>query len=515
MHPASLFKRAELLLCCIVMIFCGGIAQAVSTNDLNSINTDTPFYDPTDTACSDTGEQLNGPNGTGTAVLVPPGQNTGMWNSGIASDSKPILEQFMIELLKDIAKKRGVDPSNAVTQQHVIGLLAFAKGEGGAMTNDNFWNPFNTGLKADDLTVPGKQSSNGSTEVFKSFDAGVEATARVMTGKYQGRLGITLTDPHSSAVDFLSSWLDFPAPDSSGSFPDGHWPWAEASDPSSPYYQKSYKQDHLNLINQVTNSYDSEASIVMRAVRSDPPNPDAPAGSPDHQYKHDTSKLHFHGIGGATSTSPTAGTGPCVTGLSGGGTFFDTAKAYAWPTYHEPDYCLMKPAYAVAVSAALARIGKGQNDFVGGGSSTVSTSASCSGGTAGIDCGGFVTRVFRDSGVDPHYNQQTGGVIQQFAYVMAHPTMYKRLSGIKQTSGPNGLQPGDIYFESDLGHTYIFMGALGYPGFESVSASYSIWRTPMAGGVSDLTGGIWVRPLFSLNAAAATTTGTPATKPTS
>jgi|GEM_PF-1416582 len=483
----------------------------INSDALYSINNNTPFYDPTDTVCSNRTEL--GTNVEGTAVVVPPGQGTGAWSSPYDSPYKPILEQFMIELLKDIAKKRGASEDDAVTQQHVIGLLAFAKGEGGGVTNNNFWNPFNTGLKADDLVVPGTQASDGSTEVFKSFDAGVEATARVMTGNTQGRLGVTLTDPNTSAADFLDSLLDFPSPEPASGYPTGHSPWAEASNPSAgldkngkPIYQPNYRQAHLNLITQVTNDYDSEASFVMRSQSSDPNN------------KHDTSKLKYHGLAAATAGSSTgASTDGCVTGVGGGGAFFATAMSYSWPTYHQPPYCLMKPEYAVAVKAALVRMAQGKNDYVGGGSSTVSTSAACSSGTAGIDCGGFVTRVFRDSGADPTYNQDTGGVDAQFNYVMRHPTLYKQVT-INQYGD---LQPGDIYFERTpeyLGHTYIFVGDKGYSNGPVDSASFSTsgasWRTPMASGVYDMKSGIWVRPQYKLPGATTTLAGAATTQTT-
>ncbi len=462
--------------------------NCLNGEDLYSINTNTPIYEPSDTDCSDVATAVPASlntSGSGSTAIVPPGQGTGTWNSGIASDSKPILEQFMIELLKDIAKKRGVPESNAVTQQHVIALIAFAWGEGGGLTNNNFWNPFNTGLKADDLVVPGTQATNGSTETFKSFDAGVEAAARVMTGDTQGRLGVTLTEPNSTATDFLNSLLDF------SPLSQGHYPWAEASDPSSKYYEPNYKQAHLDLIAQVTKSYDNMASTIMRKQSSDPSD------------AHDTSKLHFHTDGSIVNVSLPTNSCNNTASPPSGGAFFDVAKAYSWPSYHAAPYCVMKPEYAAAVTAALARIKSGKNDFVGGGDSTVSTATKagdCSGGHAGIDCGGFVTRVFRDSKADPNYNNNTGGVADQYAYVAAHPSLYKRISNPKV---PSDLQPGDIYYSQSLGHTYIYVGSLGYPKNNAVSASYSIWRTPMASNIdsSDVQSGIWYQPLFPLNGA--------------
>lgn len=676
---------------------------------------------------------------SGSDVVVPPGQNTGTWTSSLAGPYT--LEQFMIEVLKDIAHKRGASETDAVTQQHVIGLLALAWGEGGGITNNDFWNPFNTGINAPDLTVGGEHVGNG-VQAFKSFDAGVEATARVMTGSTQGRLGITLTNSNANAIDFLNSWLDFPP---KAPYPVGHYPWAEASDPSSPYFEPEYRSVREKLIQQVTKDYDNIASTIMRGQASDP------------KDKHDTSKLRYHADGSVNSAanggqactcgsadgsnvividpghnlddsyakngnkdvldpatglkdydyanfpeldevfnvaakvrdkltqdgykvlmtkdsarsnankSPTQGSfraradmannahaalaisihdqsgkdglpfatannyvyvqkvgahrdkadgtpvrftnqeianksaaygqifadertkaeghkvtvtdanidrGPrfspgniwmvqlfsnvpwiynevggdsagqdslseadqtkyanglvasvekavplngasagsaATSSTCGSGTFFDTAKAYAWPQYHSAPYCLPKPEYKVAVQAAVDRIKSGKNDYVGGASLTVpGDTESCSGGHAGIDCGGFVTRVFRDSGADPKYNERLGPVTGQYAYVSSHPDLYQRIDANKS----GDLHPGDIFFSSSLGHTYIFVGEMGYPGYNSVSASFSTtgrsWRTPMASVASnsDISGGTWYRPLFALTGEAATHTGT-------
>jgi len=461
--------------------------------------TNTSFTDPTDTACTDNGTTaVNASLPISSTVIVPPGQGTGTWNSGYNSPYRPILEQFMIELLKDIAKKRGVPASDAVTQQHVIALLGFAWGEGASITNNDLWNPFNTGPTGKDFAdlIDGAQSASG-LESFKSFDAGVEATARVMTGDMQGRLGVTLTDPSSTTTDFVNSLMDFIP------LSQGHHPWAEASDPSSGYYESNYNQARLSLMAQAARDYDSMASIIMRTSPSESSDP--------NKQQHDTSKLQFHGNGSSTggTTIVNASLNTCVTNASssgsGGGGFFDKVRAYAWPTYHEGPYCLMMPAYATAIQNALTH-----HEYVGGGFGGVyksQTVADCSASDdrAGIDCGGFVTRVFRDSGADPHYNQGNGPVPTQHDYVDSHPTLYKRVDREKL----GDLRPGDIYFEKGDGHTYLYVGENFFKDpknpkidYNSVSASvsYSLhgpsWRTPMASVADDIKGGIWYHPLF-------------------
>jgi len=151
---------------------------------------------------------------------------------------------------------------------------------------------------------------------------------------------------------------------------------------------------------------------------------------------------------------------PCSGAVAGDA--IKTALNYAWPDYHQAPYLVFKPSYRTAIAAAEAR-----GEYVGGGSHP------------GVDCGGFVTRVMRDSGADPNYNKGNGATTVQQAYMDAHPEKYKRLG--PQTSTTN-LQPGDIAINSE--HTYIYVGK--QPGFNgnSASASYSTdgssWRTPMA-----------------------------------
>jgi hypothetical protein len=219
--------------------------------------------------------------------------------------------------------------------------------------------------------------------------------------------------------------------------------------------------------------------------------------------------LNATGSGSGSIVNASASTASSNCG--GGGNFAAIAKSYTWPTYHDAPYCLPQDVYRTAVQAALDRIKAGKNDYVGGGSNTVpdNTEDCRTGGHAGIDCGGFVTRVFRDSGADPNYNPRSSNVVGQYAYVSSHPTLYQKVDITKS----HGLQMGDIFFSQSLGHTYIFMGDQGHPGYNSVSASYSTtgrsWRTPMASNASngDLDRGIWMRPLFPLSGAAATATG--------
>src|SRR5258706_16189360 len=64
---------------------------ALSDSDRQAILNDTPFYDPSSGACS-----LGFDSGSS-------GSGSGVWDSGLKTPY--ILQQFMIEVLKDIAQK--------------------------------------------------------------------------------------------------------------------------------------------------------------------------------------------------------------------------------------------------------------------------------------------------------------------------------------------------------------------------------------------------------------------------
>jgi len=145
-----------------------------------------------------------------------------------------------------------------------------------------------------------------------------------------------------------------------------------------------------------------------------------------------------------------------------GGNLAQTIFAYAWPDYHAADYTTEKPEYAAAVKRAV-----GQGRYVGGGQ------------YPGVDCGGFVTTLMVDSGFEPKYNNsgKGGATPEQLAWLQAN---WQSL-GSATSIDTGKLQPGDVAMSS--GHTFVYAGDI--PNFHSptkvASASYSIWRAPMAG----------------------------------
>lgn len=181
-------------------------------------------------------------------------------------------------------------------------------------------------------------------------------------------------------------------------------------------------------------------------------------------------KVDEHGQAVADTAAATAGSGSsgesstnsCPSGGFAGGNFEQTLKAYAWPTYKG---MTIKPtdAYAAAVKKAMAG-----NYYVGG------TTPS----TKGIDCGGFVTLLVRDSGYDPgyNYNGKGGPTSSQESW------MQKNWIKIKpEDVTPGKLQQGDVAINSS--HTFIYVGDHGKKpdGFGATIASASLdERAPMA-----------------------------------
>ncbi len=166
------------------------------------------------------------------------------------------------------------------------------------------------------------------------------------------------------------------------------------------------------------------------------------------------------GTGGSSDGCDSTGSGTIAAAVQ-------KAIDYSWPDYHAAPYLKMKPSYKTAINKAV-----GNGEYVGGN------------GNPGVDCGGFVTRVMRDSGADPNYNwgphnSQQGATPAQQAYMDAHSDKYEKLGAISNTSK---LQPGDIAINSE--HTYMYVGKQS--GFNGNSASASVsftgdsWRTPMA-----------------------------------
>ena len=158
----------------------------------------------------------------------------------------------------------------------------------------------------------------------------------------------------------------------------------------------------------------------------------------------------------------------CLTGDN----FIDTVKSYVWEKYlgHYKDEGITavtpKTGYATAIEEAQAA-----------GRYTGDTCADLNVG-GGIDCGGFVTTIVHDSGLDVNYNSAKGNTTAQKAWLDEN---WQKL-GEASTIDTSTLQPGDvaIYTDGDSGHTFIYIGNID--GYETQVASASqCQRAPMAG----------------------------------
>ena len=181
-------------------------------------------------------------------------------------------------------------------------------------------------------------------------------------------------------------------------------------------------------------------------------------------------------------------------GCSVGNDFTDLVLAYAWPEYHPAPYVERKPAYAEAVETSLA-----EGRYVGG----------FARGVRGIDCGGFVTILVQNSGLEPNYNSNPAGATDRQEQWVKENNWTLLNSDPGTPVDTSLLQAGDVAFSS--GHTFIYVGEI--PGFESNIASASIGessaRAPMAGTESLISGNgaivRWYRnPNFNPNSGAGT-----------
>lgn len=145
--------------------------------------------------------------------------------------------------------------------------------------------------------------------------------------------------------------------------------------------------------------------------------------------------------------------------------FTKLVKEYAWPEWHNPPFTNRMPAYAQAVTTS-----QSEKRYVGG----------YVNGVPGIDCGGFVTILVQNSGIEPKYNSNQGGTIAQESWVKEHNWTLLNKNSETQID-TSILQPGDVAFSK--GHTFIYVGEIDGFGSKIASASYgnSTARAPMAG----------------------------------
>lgn len=148
------------------------------------------------------------------------------------------------------------------------------------------------------------------------------------------------------------------------------------------------------------------------------------------------------------------------------GEFYNLLMKWAWPEFHNPPYSVQKPEYKEIISKR-----RSSGKYIGG--------------NDGNDCGGWVSTLLSESGADPSYNS--------FNHARKH---WKKLGNIN----PSELEPGDVAYNNNYGHTFIYVGDVEGFGSKVASASFDsrgmngpLARSPMAGKESLTDGVVWYR----------------------
>lgn len=429
-------KRLTVISMISVVVACGinpANAGALSAEQQKLFNHHILRFNWNDQVCGDGGGQFNTPGGSG-------GGGPSIWNSGLQPPY--ILEQFAIETLKAVAAKRGVPPSATVTEQHVQGLIAFMYGEGGDINNtSSIFNPLNTGLNAPELLDPRTPPRGDGVQSFKSFDAGVEATARTMVGSFQSRLADAVINPSSTAEQFLealSFWYRYP----------GNHPWAEASRGR----EGAYYQERLNLLAQVRARYAEIAGLIIGTMELE-----------QQARRTDPSKLVYGktpgsgaiggGAGGAAANSNCAGgnviagCNPPAAGTEPAQILVSTALCLAWDTKGghviTPDMMIERGCGAYCDGGAS----KSKPEYV----TAQRTFNKYTNINPFSDCGIYTATIIHASGIDSSYPKRL--TTTQRDYALRNPSKWEAHRNVMSTAQ---IRPGDILIST--GHTYIYTG---------------------------------------------------------
>ncbi len=365
-----------------------------------SINTDSVYYTGQSTTCS-------------TPVMSLLSQNPNSLNSTWSSTASPpySIENFVINVLQDVATKLNLPSSDTVTQQHVLALVAWAYLEGGNIHNTFWFNPWNTSYSQPNLLAA--VQSPGGFPTYASFNAGVEAAAISMTGSYQTRIGTVLANPSSNATDVLNA-VAYPLP---------NYPSNLGWDTSSP--PAVYGSKLLQVLSQAENSYSQYASIVIGP------------GQQDTNHVSTSSLAYNYGSLGSTQTvtNPTPNalvtSNPCSTAIncqtnSSGASSVNSAILceaqryngiyYSWGGGHGSYATFRQNCPETAISSAAA------------------SSTSANPGPCGTDCSGLVTVA-----IDAAFNQNYSMSVSDTTGLMVGDG-----AQYWQPISLNQVQPGDI-----------------------------------------------------------------------
>ncbi len=212
-----------------------GQVSALTSSDWFSILNNSIYYNGQQT-CT----QLS--NGT----LLSLNSSKAAWNSTIQGPY--YLEAFAINVLEDLASTTNQPQSNALTQQHVLALVAWSWAEGGDINNTDLFNPLNSSqaVKASTVQTTGDMA-------YVSFNSGVQATVQTMIGSFQNRIAEVLLNPNSSATEVMQTVAYFQ------SYP-GNLAWASSDSLSN---QQAYLSGLLANVVQAQSNYNFEASTEM------------------------------------------------------------------------------------------------------------------------------------------------------------------------------------------------------------------------------------------------------------
>lgn len=376
-----------------------------------------------------TGGQATGGDGCCTVATggdVPgnaDGSTSGVWNSGL----KPpyIVEQFAIEVLKNLAQKKGAQEGDAVTEQHVLALSAWAIMEGGDIMNHSLYNLYNTGY-SDPALNDGAHTTNGLGS-YKSFDAGVEATARTIADKGHKGMAAALLKKDSTAQDFAHAESYTGTPTYPGT---SIWAEGAAADPSG--YEKNTWGPALRT---VKGNYKAYAGLVIGTEEFE-----------QQTNKTEPSKLQFNGGSADTGSLGRLGGMGCDVPSADASGIVRAALEYSWPESH-----------GTTPTEAYKKAYLKYNPN----------------GPGMADCGGFVATVMHATGADPDY--PAGGTSDQEKYVRSSGK-YDVIDSVKDFNPPQ-VQPGDIFIVNSgdgngaSGHTYIYVGNQPPNNYDEASAS--------------------------------------------
>ncbi len=426
------FKKIALVTLSILISFSMPFENVLATTNDYIDDNDIMYYTP--------GDNCDPKTGTIDIPTTESAEDT-VWNSGITGPY--IVEQYAIEVLKNIAAKKGIDPSNTVTNEHVLALVAFAWGEGGDIKNEWLFNLYSSGINAPEL-IEGEHGSNG-TQSYKSFDAGVEATSRHMLRTVQSRTSYILSQKNSTAEDFFTALTYYKNYE-------GNKLWSEESVTDTDGYLAYYR----SIVSMIRRHYNDYASIVIGTNAREGKDPKIQ----DYSKLNPTITISGDSTAPSEIISPTS-TDDCPTIPTYYGTsdkaslIVQKAIELSWP---EPFSKNTNPE---------------RKNILTPKSIYTSTMQSSSPGSLasfnGADCGGFVATVVRSTGIDPNYPSL--GTRTQTNYILNNPDKYIVDEGIKTR---DQMQPGDILIaKGGAFHTFIYIGPQSPAGYDVASASYN------------------------------------------